>query len=81
MGRMVPLPGAVRPFLRVFAMSNMKIISIMDAEMKAAAAAVDRDIHTTLAVVEDEIDAVRISFQHQIDELKQRVEKLEAIPR
>jgi hypothetical protein len=58
-------------------MANMKIISIMDAEMKAAAAAVDRDIHTTLAVVEDEIDAVRISFQHQIDELKQRVTQLE----
>ena len=81
MGRMVHLPGAVRPFSRVLAMSNAKIISIMDAEMRAQAAAVDGDIHTMLAVVEDEIDGVRLSVQQQIDELKQRVEKLEAIPR
>jgi polyhydroxyalkanoate synthesis regulator phasin len=62
-------------------MSNMKIISIMDAEIKAASAAVENDIQTALAVVEDELDGVRASFQHQIDELKQRVEKLEAMPR
>ena len=60
-------------------MSNMKIISIMDAEFKAASAAVEQDIHAALAVVEDEIDAVRISLQHQIDELKQRVAKLEGV--
>ena len=77
---MVHLPGAVRPFLRDFAMSNMKIISIMDAEMRAQAAAVDGDIHTMLAVVEDEIDGFRISVQQQIDELKQRVATLEAMP-
>jgi len=74
---MVPVPGTVRPFSCVFAMSNMKVISIMDAELKAASAIVEQDIHTALAIVEDEIDAVRISIQHQIDELKQRVRTLE----
>ena len=42
-------------------MSNMKIISIMGRRDAAQAAAVDGDIHTMLAVVEDEIDGVRIS--------------------
>ena len=79
MGRMVRVPGAVRPFSRVLIMANMKIISIMDAEMKAAEAAVENDIQTALAVVEDEIDGVRASVQHQIDELKQRVAKLEGV--
>jgi hypothetical protein len=74
---MVPVPGAVRPFLRCFAMSNMKVISIIDAENRAQDTAVAQDIQTMLAVVEDEIDAVRFSIQTQIDELKQRVAKLE----
>ena len=58
-------------------MSNMKIISIMDAENRAQSAAIEQDIQTALLVVEDEIDAVRISIQHQIDELRQRVRTLE----
>jgi len=80
MGRMVRVPGAVRPFLRVLAMSNMKVISIIDAELKAAADVAGQDLHLALAIVEDEIDAVRASFQQQIDELKQRVATLEGSP-
>jgi hypothetical protein len=74
---MVRVPGAVRPFSRVLVMSNMKIIAIMDAENRAQSAAIEQDIHTALAIVEDEIDGARTSLQHQIDELKQRVKKLE----
>jgi len=74
---MVPVPGAVRPFSRVLAMSNMKIIAIVDAENRAQSKAIEQDIHTALMVVEDEIDAVRGSFQQQIDELRQRVVVLE----
>jgi hypothetical protein len=58
-------------------MANAKIIAIIDAENRAQNAAVAQDIQTMLMVVEDEIDAVRISAQQQIDELKQRVAKLE----
>ena len=76
---MVPVPGAVRPFSCVLAMSNAKIISIIDAENRAQDAAVAQDIKIMLAVVEDEIDAVRFSIQTQIDELKQRVAKLEGV--
>jgi len=80
MGRMVRVPGAVRPFLRVLAMSNMKVISIIDAELKAAAEVAGNDLQLALAIIEDEIDGVRASFQQQIDELKQRVAKLEGNP-
>jgi len=74
---MVPVPGAVRPFLRVLIMSNAKIISIIDAEMRAASNAAGQDLQLALSVVEDEIDGVRLNFQRQIDELKQRVTSLE----
>ena len=77
---MVPVPGAVRPFSRVFAMSNAKIIAIIDAENRAQSSAFEQDIHTALSIVEDEIDGVRASFQQQIDELKQRVATLEGSP-
>ncbi len=58
----------------------MKVISIIDAELKAAADVAGQDLHLALAIVEDEIDAVRASFQQQIDELRQRVAKLEGSP-
>jgi len=58
-------------------MSNMKIISIMDAELKAASAAVEQDLHTALAVVDDELNELRAEVQNQINELKQRVRTLE----
>jgi hypothetical protein len=58
-------------------MSNAKIISIIDAENRAQDAVVAQDIKIMLAVVEDEIDAVRFGIQTQIDELKQRVTQLE----
>ena len=77
---MVPVPGAISPFLRAPTMSNMKVISIIDAELKAAAEVAGQDLHLALAIVEDEIDAVRASFQQQIDELKQRVATLEGSP-
>ena len=80
MGRMVRVPGAVRPFLRVLAMSNMKIISIMDAELRAASEAAGQDLQLALSIIDDEIDGVRASFQQQIDELKQRVATLEGSP-
>ena len=72
-------PGSrsVRPLLYVNPMANAKIIAIIDAENRAQNAAVAQDIQTMLMVVEDEIDAVRINAQQQIDELKQRVAKLE----
>jgi len=80
MGRMVPVPGAVRPFLRVLIMANMKIISIMDAENRAQSATIEQDIKTILLTVEEEIDTIRANFQQQIDELKQRVAALEGVP-
>ena len=80
MGRMVRVPGAVRPFLRVLTMSNMKVISIIDAELKAAAEAAGNDLQLALSIIDDEIDGVRASFQQQIDELKQRVATLEGNP-
>jgi hypothetical protein len=77
MGRMVPVPGAISPFLRVFAMSNAKIIAIIDAENRAQSSAIEQDLQLALSIADDEIDGVRLSFQQQIDELKQRVAKLE----
>ena len=74
---MVRVPGTVRPLFACLAMSNMKIISIMDAENRAQSDAIAQDLRTALEVVEDEINAVRDRLQQQIDELKQRVTNLE----
>ena len=76
---MVRVPGTVRPLFACLAMSNMKIISIMDAENKAQSADIAQDLRTALEVVEDEINVVRDRLQQQIDELKQRVTKLEGV--
>ena len=74
---MVPVPGAVRPFSCVFAMSNAKIISIMDAENKMQSMALAEDLELAVAFVDDEINRLRAELQNQINELKQRVRTLE----
>ena len=55
----------------------MKVISIIDAELKAAAEVAGNDLQLALSIIDDEIDGVRLSFQQQIDELKQRIRTLE----
>jgi len=60
-------------------MSNMKVISIIDAENRAQSAAIEQDIKNVLVTVEEEIDVIRANFQQQIDELKQRVTELEGV--
>ena len=77
---MVRVPGAVRPFSRVLTMANLKIISIMDAENRAQSMALAEDLELAVAFVDDEIDRLRVDFQNQINELKQRVAKLEGVP-
>ena len=76
---MVPVPGAVRPFLRVFAMSNAKIISIIDAENRLQSMALAEDLELAVAFVDDELNRLRAEMQDQINELKQRVAKLEGV--
>jgi len=67
----------MRSFLCVINMSNMKIISIMDAENKMQSMALTEDLKTALAMVDDELNAMRAEIQNQINELKQRVRTLE----
>jgi len=76
---MVPVPGAVRPFSRVFAMSNAKIISIIDAENRLQSMALAEDLELAVAFVDDELNRLRAEMQDQINELKQRVAKLEGV--
>jgi len=61
-------------------MSNMKIISIMDAENKMQSMALAEDLELAVAFVDDEIERLRAEVQNQINELKQRIAKLEGVP-
>ena len=54
-------------------MSNTKIIAFVDAALKGEVQGIDATIRKVVDMVEDE----RRAMQDQINELKQRVEKLE----
>ncbi len=59
------------------AMAGMKIISIIDHANTAQAAALDEDLRTLLAVVEDDLDEIKDALQGRIIKLEQRVAELE----
>jgi hypothetical protein len=60
-------------------MSNMKIISIMDAENKLQTMALNSDLQLAITLIEDELMELRAEVQNQINELKQRVAALEGV--